>query len=619
MTGSQHQAAGKPDNLLRPADVVVLGMWCGLVAGLGEGAGFLGFQQLGWLSWKVAQLNVAEEILWISPLLDLLLFSAAGFVFCAVGSLLPATRSPRFVGFSFAFLIAFDWLALSGRILTIAVVILSLGLASAAGRWLPKHAERFLQRCRRSLPWLAAATAMLLLSIAGSQRLAERRALARLAPAATGAPNVLFLVLDTVRADHVSAYGYRRATSPHLDQFAQQGVLFENAIAPSSWTLPSHASLLTGRFPHEHGAETGPYDGRYSTLAEEFALRGYRTGAFSANTFFFSREMGFGKGFHRFDDVFSTRSDMLARTLYGRRFFQSVLARLGYDDIPGRKSAAEVTRAIENWLDNSGSHPFFVFANYFDAHDPYLPPQPYRSRFSPGKNPGGALNSFILRMELRSPDQLQGEIDAYDGAIAYLDDQIGELLHWLNERGLARSTIVVVVSDHGESFGEHGLLLHRNALYRETIHVPLIVRWPGHVPAGIRVAPPVSLASLAATVLELAGGNDAAPFPGPSLIPLWKDAASPTGLAYPLAELAQFHFSLEKRNPVYFGAMKSVVTPRWHLIQHEKFGSTLFDWTADAGESRELAGSAEGQGVAQALLRCLQTNPRKLDQSHCSP
>jgi arylsulfatase A-like enzyme len=594
-------------------------MWCGLVTGLGEGAGLLGFQQLGWLSFKMAQLSVASEILWISPLLDFLLFLALGLVCCLVGSVVPTLRNVRVVGFLFSVLMAFDWLALSGRILTIAVVFLSLGLASVFARWLWKHRGEFLERCRRSLPWLAAGTAALFLGIEGYQWLAERRALAALTHSPAGAPNVLVLVMDTVRADHISGYGYARPTSPRLDRFARQGAVFENAIATSSWTLPSHASLLTGRFPHEHGAQSGPYDGRYPSLAEEFERRGYRTGAFSANAFFFSRATGFGKGFIRFEDVFATSSDMIARTLYGRRFYQSLLQRLGQEDIPGRKTAEQVTQSVERWLNRSGSSPFFIFANYFDAHDPYLPPQPYRSRYSPGQTPGGALNSFILRMELASPDQLQGEIDAYDGAIAYIDDQIGELLRWLDGRGISGDTIVVIVSDHGESFGEHGLLLHRNALYRETLRVPLMIRWPGHVPAGIRIAEPVSLASLPATLLELAGGNDPAQIPGPSLLPLWRSASSPPDFAYPLAELAQFHFDLEKRNPVYSGAMKSVITPRWQLIQHEKFGTSLFDWTTDPGALQDLAGTPQGQRVTQGLLRCLEKNPRNMDASRCGP
>ena len=619
MSAVQTDSVAKRGGELRPADLLVLGMWWGLVAGLGEGAGFLGFQNLGWLNWKMTQLRVAPEILWISPLFDLLLFSVLALVLCLAGSLVPAAKIARAVGFVFALQTAYDWLALSGRLLLIAVVMLAIGLATVCARGFATQVQPNLRRVRRSLPWLAATAVILLLYVEGSQWMTERSALAGLAQSAAGAPNVLILVMDTVRADHLSGYGYVRPTTPQLDTFAKQGVQFDNAISTSSWTLPAHASLLTGRFPHEHGAERGPYDGRFPTLPGEFERRGYRTAAFSANASFFSRAAGFGNGFMRFEDVFSTPSDMVARTLFGRKFYQIVMQRLGYDDIPGRKTGEQVTRSVEQWLDASGSRPFFAVANYFDAHDPYLPPQPYRSRFSPGKIPGGALNSFVLRLKLRSPDQLQGEIDAYDGAIAYLDDQIGGLLRWMDERGLSRNTVVVILADHGESFGEHGLLMHRNALYRETIHVPLMIRWPEHVPGGIHVVAPVSIASIAATVLEMAGGNDPARFPGPSLVPFWRDGASPPDSPYPLAELAQFPFELEKQNPVFSGAMKSVVTPRWQFIRHEKVGAALFDWATDPGDLRDLAGSEEGRAVTEELTRCLKEDPRKLNPTHCGP
>ena len=619
MTAVVRETSTQATARLQLKDVFVLGAWWGLLTGLVEGAGLLGLQHAGWLNWKMAQMSVAREILWVSPVADFLLFAGLALLICALGVLIPAIRDSRVLGFIFALMAVFDWGSLSGRLRIPAVVALSLGLATVWTRWFVKRPENRLRNMRRSLPWLAATAVVLLIGVQGSRWMAERPAMAGLGPANTGAPNVLVLIMDTVRADHVGIYGYNRATSPRLDRFARQGVLFENAISTSSWTLPAHASLLTGRFPHEHGAQTGPYDGRYLSLAEEFQRRGYRTGAFSANTYFFSRASGFGKGFVRFEDDFTSVRDMAARTLYGRKFYDFVLQRLGYDDVPGRKRATDITQSVEHWIGASGSRPFFIFANYFDAHDPYLPPQPYRSRFSPGKTPGGALNSFVLRLNLRRPEQLQGEIDAYDGAIAYIDDQIGSLLDWIDERDLSKNTIVVILSDHGESFGEHGLLMHRNALYRETIHVPMLLRWPGHVPENVRVAAPVSIASLAATLLELTASDNAAQFPGPSLVPQWR-AASPvpaSDLEFPLAELAQFHFDLEKQNPVYSGSMLSVVTPHWQMIEHSALGAMLFNWSTDPGDLHDLAANPEGRAVAQGLSRCLHDNPRKLDNKQC--
>ncbi len=344
---------------------------------------------------------------------------------------------------------------------------------------------------------------------------------------------------------------------------------------------------------------------------------GFRTGAFSANTVFFSRWMGFGPGFLHFEDVFGSPADMAARTLYGRKFYQFVLERLGYEDIPGRKHARNVNRSLLRWLDANRARPFFCFVNYFDAHDPYLPPEPYRSKFSNRKSPGGALNSFILRLDLERPDQLQGEIDAYDGAIAYLDDEIGRLLAALEERGLAGNTLVAIVSDHGESFGEHGLLLHRNALYLEVVRVPLLIIWPGHLPQGAKVVAPVSIASLPSTILDLLGDAGQTAFPGPSLASLWKEAAPPAAWPYPLAELAQFRFGRVRKNPAYSGAMKSLITPQWQWIRHERLGTSLYDWPHDSREENDLAGTPQGHAVTQSLQKCIEANPALLRQPNC--
>jgi arylsulfatase A-like enzyme len=406
--------------------------------------------------------------------------------------------------------------------------------------------------------------------------------------------------VDTLRADHLSSYGYHRPTSPRLDALAQQGVLFETAIATSSWTLPSHVSLVTGRYAYENPARGSPLDPSLPTIAEAFRARGYRTGAFSANTFFFSRQVGFGRGFIRFEDYFHSWADRAARTLYGRKVSQYLLQRLGFEDIPGRKLAEHVTAGTLDWIADD-PRPFFVMLNYFDTHDPYLPPQPWRNKFSRQPNPGGVLNSFLLRYYPEmSPEQLQGEIDAYDGALAYVDDQIGRLLDALAQQGRLENTIVVITSDHGEMLGEHELFLHRNCLYREAIHVPLILRWPGRLPAGARIAQPVSIASLPATLMELVGAENAA-FPGPSLAPLWQLPLPVANWPDPLAELAQFPFEPVKREPAYHGAMQSLVSPAWHYIEHEKFGPELFHWENDRAQTHNLAVTPEGRPVADAL------------------
>ncbi|MGH7947545.1 MAG: sulfatase [Opitutaceae bacterium] len=462
---------------------------------------------------------------------------------------------------------------------------------------------------------MAAAALLAALGIEGSKWLVERRALAALPSAGAGAPNILVIIVDTLRADRLSAYGYTRPTSPRMDAFAREGVLFESAIATSSWTWPSHFSLITGRYPYENS-------GNLPTVPEVFRSRGYRTGAFSANTIFFTSQKGFGRGFIRFESYFHSWPDRAARTLYGRKIAQFVLRRLGYEDMPGRKLARDVTDAAVRWIGRD-PRPFLSYLNYFDVHDPYLPPQPWRNRFAfPGRpNPGGILNAFLAgRYPLMKPEQLQDEIAAYDGAIAYTDHQIGRLLDELDRRGLAPNTIVVITSDHGEMLGEHGLNLHRNCLYREVIHVPLMIRWPERVPTGRRVTQPVSIASIPATLAQLTDASSDSPFPGPSLAPLWQSPTPPSEWPEPLAELEKFPFEEVKREPSYHGAMKSLVSPQWHYIEHEKFGQELFDWINDEAQATNLAATPEGKPTAdrfasQLKERISSRRPAPADQS----
>jgi arylsulfatase A-like enzyme len=241
-----------------------------------------------------------------------------------------------------------------------------------------------------------------------------------------------------------------------------------------------------------------------------------------------------------------------------------------------------------------------VFANYLDTHDPYLPPEPYRHTFSSAKNPGGLLQSGAEAYPTLTSEQLQGEIDAYDGAIAYTDVHIGLLLDALQQRGLLANTFVIVTSDHGEAFGEHGLFLHQNALYRELIRVPLIIARPGHVPAGVRVAAPVSNAALPVTVMDLIGAGNPVPFPQSSLAQLWNDHAVPADWPHPLAELAHFSFGPRQR-PSHRGAMKTLVSMPWQYIVHEKLGAELYDWSIDPGEAQNLVTESRVQHVVDQL------------------
>jgi arylsulfatase A-like enzyme len=578
---------------------LLIAAWFGLVTGMAEGLSLTTPAGIRVWNWRLWLNRAAPEILWFSVLFDLLLFTCAALLTVAAGRVLPRTRSVPTAVFLPPFLMAADWLMLSGRIRHSASLLLAAGLAAAFTRWFHQHEIKAVGFFRRTLPWVAAVALITVVGIPSWGRLGEMLATAKLPAAPAGTPNVLVILVDTLRSDHLSTYGYNRATTPNLTAMAKQGVLFSSAFAASSWTLPSHASLLTGRYPHEHRAETEEQglDSRFPTIAEALRGRGYRTGAFSGNSGTFCRKLGFGRGFLHFEDAYTTFLSMVAGTLYGMKFDKFVLFRLGFDNELGRSYSGEINRHFLSWLDKDHGRPFFAFLNYFDTHDPYLPPEPYRRRFSQLPHPGGIINGVAGRAyPSLGPSQLQGEIDAYDGAISYVDENIGRMFAELKKRGLDRNTIVIVTSDHGESFGEHGLLTHRNALYREVIEVPLIVWWPGHLPSGTVINQPVSNTLLPATIMDLLGGGGKHTFPGPSLAELWTSSPGATEWPRPLAELAHLPFELEQ-NPCRYGAMKSMVDDRWQYITHQKFGPELYQWRSDPREINNLANQGDDRSV----------------------
>jgi arylsulfatase A-like enzyme len=346
--------------------------------------------------------------------------------------------------------------------------------------------------------------------------------------------------------------------------------------------------MLTGRYTYEHQAENDFLDDTYPTIGEVMQANGYRTGAFSANTLFFTRRQGHGRGFLHFEDNYQSVPDAFFNSsLYGFLFdFYGLRKALNYEGVPTRVLASDINDAVLNWVDRDNERPFLVFMNYFDVHDPYTPPEPYRSKYASVPNPGGLINGFMERYSpTLTPEQIQTEIDAYDGSIAYVDDQVKALFSELEGRGLLENTIVILTSDHGESFGEHGILQHSASLYLDEIHVPLIVWAPGQVPAGKTVETPVTITALPSTILSLVNATDD-PFPGPSLAILI-DGEAPADWPDPISELAQMNGAAEV-NPSTHGAMKSVVGDEMQYITHEKFGEELYNWRTDPQEMSNL-------------------------------
>jgi arylsulfatase A-like enzyme len=601
------EGLGGPTSTPRNKDIVVLALWFGLVAGLVD-ATILNYTPLSGLA-----MRLPSDMFWISPLFDAVLFGIVALVLVGVARLFPGLPVLRSAVFLFGWLTFFDWVMLKGHIRQSAGLILAAGLAVTLMRWFQRHPEQMLAGCRKTLPWILGGVLLFWVGLEGGAWLREYILTARLSTPPPGSPNILVIVVDTLRADHLAAYGYGRMTSPNFDRIAKRGALFENVYSASSWTLPSHASLLTGHYPHDHGADVDRYDGRYPTIAQALRGEGYRTGAFSANVFYFCRARGFGPGFLHFEDFFHSWANIASQTFYGHKFNQFVTIPLGYKDVPGRKRAPEVNREFFRWIDRDPGRKFFAFLNYFDVHDPYLPPEPYRSRFANAKNPGGLIDQFNesapQSLSQLTPEKLQGEKDAYDGAVAFVDGEIGKLFSELDVRGLTENTLVVITSDHGEELGEHGLLLHQDSLYRQEIHVPLIFWWPGRIPAGVQLQTPVTNAALPATILDLLGHGAQSVFPGPSLAQLWKTPADESAWPDLVAELAQVPYFPDKKNkvPGNYGAMKSLITSHWQYITNEKLGEELYNWKEDPGELLNLAGTPEGQQMNRELLAHLRT------------
>lgn len=558
-------------------------------------------------------IRTTPDILLIAPFFDLLLFLLIGAGLSIPFAILGIRPGIGFVMAVLCWVALFGGFLIVGHLEQIAALLLTLGIAFQIGRLMRRRERAIQARLRGALLILFVTAAGL--GLIGTQwdNWRENQTVSNLPPAPSNGPNVLLITLDALRADHVSAYGYQRPTTPNLDQLAQRGVLFEDAFANSSWTLPAHASLFTGRLPHEHKADwSNSLDGTYPTLAETFAARGYLTAAFAANPAYVVPETGLARGFDHFQIYGNSLPDAANRTVYGRKLALDLLPRVGYYDLPGRKSAAQVNDEFFNWLNQNEGRPFFAFLNYFDVHDPYLTSMPYAHKFSDQVADGSVINyqfqsHAFRRKPVITPQESQMEIDAYDGALAYLDSQMGALFSELARRGLDKNTLIVVTADHGEAFGNHDLYGHGNSLYLEALRVPLIFYWQGEIPSGRQVERIASLHQIPATILDLIGYTPSV-FPGPSLAGLWlRDTGGDSSDDAVLAELSPGRFKDGPSNyPVASGALKSLITSQWHLIESESGALELYAWHQDPNEADNLAGTAAGKNLVPEIRKKLQ-------------
>ena len=406
---------------------------------------------------------------------------------------------------------------------------------------------------------------------------------------------IVLIVIDCLRADHVSSYGYERATTPTLDALAEKGVLWEQAHSLSSWTKPSVASILTGLYPSQHGAFEGikRSKGRTTTtdvvrcagptLAEAFSEAGWRCGAFVNNA-------------------------QLGEFTKLNRGFETYLPTAGKAD--------RLIDAFVNWLASDQEKPAFAYLHFLEAHWPYKPRRRHMTMFGGDRDTNyfrdysardyGKLRRAVSRKELAlSPEHLEQMVQMYDAAVRRLDGKIKIVLAKLKELGLGEETAIVVTADHGEEFLDHGQLGHGQSLYSELTHVPLVASVPGG-PQGRRYKQPVSQVDLARTLLSIA--NIAGPLPGTDLL-------APDAQPRPVCS----ELRIRRRY------MQTLITGRWKLHRNYRFQSEdgerearrtmqqcvaelphevqyeLYDLLADAREQHNLADDSNHAHLRHSL------------------
>jgi arylsulfatase A-like enzyme len=403
-------------------------------------------------------------------------------------------------------------------------------------------------------------------------------------------PDLLLVTFDTLRADHCSTHGYERETTPTLQRLAEEGVLFTAAYAPTATTAPSHASLLTGLAPLEHGVHRNglTLPETAVTLAERLGESGYDSAAFVSSVVL-KREFGFAQGFGRYDDDFSNPTQNKPK----RREWQGV-------EVPGgifRRSAAETTDRALAWLEAQRDRvpgeleaPLLLWVHYYDPHEPYTPPSDFGDPFRAAEFADGSLEQVVAR---------------YDTLVRYADHQLGRLIAAFSITSNPHGTLTFVTADHGEAFLEHGWRSHGVQIFEESIRVPWQIHWPGEIEIR-RIEAPVSLFDALPTLLglleipiddkgERSGRNlgpalrSGAPLDAERKIPFQRQSYEQDGLveAIPLRDLDGKTFG---QGVEVAGDMWGLRAGRWKYIEApaEPSARQLFDLSEDPGERRSL-------------------------------
>jgi arylsulfatase A-like enzyme len=428
----------------------------------------------------------------------------------------------------------------------------------------------------------------------------------------TEKPSVIFIVMDSARADRFSAYGYGRDTTPCLSALAERGLLFEQAISAAAWTIPSHATFFTGLYPSEHRCQHHRIQDDVGPLmAEVLRAAGYQTIAVVNNTLLHP-DSGLTRGFDEYVSIGEQPERMRGPKL-GRHFARG----MGWRD-----SGAWLTNRTVFERLGRARRPFFLFVNYMETHFPFLPPPALRRRFIRRRRHSWQRFPLALRfmkgrywalLTRRDPAVFSLLSDLYDGELAYLDSRIGELVDWLDSKRLSENAILVIASDHGENLGDHGLLTHHFCLYDSLIRIPLIVLWPGRLPEGERVQDVVSSADLMPSLCRALGLEFwSPPRPGPARPMLLEPRRE---CAPGLESFSEYHppFYVKewaRSNPeidlaTYAHQLSAIRTDRFKYIEGSDGRQEFYDLASDAQEVNNLAGekTADRDSLAAGLSR----------------
>ncbi|MFQ6041487.1 MAG: sulfatase, partial [Candidatus Poribacteria bacterium] len=326
-------------------------------------------------------------------------------------------------------------------------------------------------------------------------------------------PNVILISIDSLRADHLSCYGYPKTTSLNIDFLANEGVVFTNAISTTTWTLPSHISMLTSLYPEVHQVihDGAKLSDKAVVCAEIMKEAGYLTAGFVSGPYL-SSKFGYNQGFDLYDD-------------YTINYSSNETSHHGI-------TSPKIHRQVIKWLAKNFSSPFFLFIHYWDVHYDYAPPPPFDAMFDPDYN-GTITGKDYERNERINPQMPKRDlahiIALYDGEIAFTDSYIGNLMKHLKHLGVYDNTMIILTSDHGDEFFEHGHKGHRNNLFDETLRVPLIIKFPSGGgesllaslnPLRTRINQQVSIVDIVPTFLDYLGITPYSALNGESLLPL---------------------------------------------------------------------------------------------------